>query len=65
MKLLIVEDETPTAEFLRRGLTEEGWAVDVAADGESAEEYLGVYDYDVILLDVLHADPPAGKEGER
>ena len=53
MKLLIVEDEAPTAAFLRRGLSEEGFAVDVAADARAAEQFVQVYDYDVIVLDVM------------
>ena len=52
MKLLIVEDETPAGAFLRRGLSEEGFAVDVATDAAGAEECLLLYDYDVILLDI-------------
>lgn len=53
MKLLIVEDETPTTDFLRRGLSEEGFAVDVAGDAAAAEEQIAAYDYDAILLDVM------------
>jgi DNA-binding response OmpR family regulator len=53
MKLLVVEDEAPTAAFLRRGLTEEGYAVDVARDGPSADEAVAVNDYDAIVLDVM------------
>ena len=53
MKLLVVEDETPTAAFLRRGLTEEGYAVDVARDGPSADEAVAVNEYDAIVLDVM------------
>ena len=53
MKLLVVEDELPTIAFLRRGLTEEGFAVDVADNAASAEEQIGVYEYDAILLDVM------------
>lgn len=53
MKLLIVEDEARTADFLRTGLTEEGFAVDVASNSAQAEEAVAVYDYDLILLDVM------------
>ena len=53
MKLLIVEDEAPTAAYLRRGLSEEGFAVDVATDAAQAEKSVGVYQYDAILLDVM------------
>jgi len=53
VKLLIVEDEKPTAAFLRRGLSEEGFAIDVAADASSADEAVRVYEYDAIVLDVM------------
>ena len=53
MKLLIVEDEAPTVAYLRRGLSEEGFVVDVAVDAREAENSVGVYEYDVILLDVM------------
>lgn len=53
MKVLVVEDEAPTAAFLRRGLTEEGFAVDIAADAAAAEEAVAVNEYDAIVLDVL------------
>ena len=53
MKLLIVEDEAPTAAYLRRGLSEEGFAVDVAIDVAGAQKLVGVYPYDAILLDVM------------
>ena len=53
MKLLIVEDEAPTAAYLRRGLSEEGFAIDVAMDVAEAQKLVGVYQYDAILLDVM------------
>lgn len=56
MKLLIVEDELPTVAFLRRGLTEENFAVDVAENAASANEQIALYDYDVILLDMMLLD---------
>lgn len=53
MKVLIVEDEVPMADLLRRGLTDEGWAVDTAHDGDVAREMVAIYDYDAIVLDVM------------
>jgi len=53
MKILIVEDERASAAFLRRGLSEEGFAVDVAADADAADECVRVYDYDAIVLDIM------------
>ena len=38
MKLLVIEDEVKLAEYLRKGLTEEGYVVDTAATGEEAVE---------------------------
>jgi two-component system copper resistance phosphate regulon response regulator CusR len=53
MKLLVVEDEPATSAFLRRGLGEEGFAVDVARDAGAADEHVKVYDYDAIILDAM------------
>jgi DNA-binding response OmpR family regulator len=53
MRVLLVEDEPRIADFVRRGLTEEGHAVDVAADGEEAVDWPAVADFDVIILDVM------------
>ena len=53
MKLLVVEDEAPAAAYLRRGLSEEGYAVDVAADAARAHRSAALSEYDLILLDVM------------
>ena len=53
MRILIVEDEPGTAEMLSKGLREQTYAVDVAADGEEAVYQAAVNDYDLILLDVM------------
>ncbi len=53
MKLLVVEDDRKVASFIRQGLEEEGHVVDVAPDGEAGGMLAHVYDYDVILLDVI------------
>ncbi|ALN81546.1 heavy metal response regulator transcription factor [Lysobacter antibioticus] len=53
MKLLIVEDEIKTADYLRDGLAEQGWTVDVARDGVSGLHLARELDYDVIVLDVM------------
>lgn len=53
MRLLIVEDEPGIANFIRDGLSEEGYAVDVAMDGVSGLEMALTTDYDLILLDWL------------
>lgn len=53
MKVLIVEDETKTADYLQRGLREQGCVVDVARDGISGRHMALEYEYDVIVLDVM------------
>lgn len=53
MRVLVVEDERKIADFIRRGLTEQGYAVDVAHDGEEALGWPEVADFDVMLLDVM------------
>ncbi len=53
LRVLVVEDESSIAAFLKQGLTEEGFAVDVAGDGETAVDYALAAAYDVIILDVL------------
>ena len=56
MRALVVEDGVKMAALLRRGLQEEGFAVDVASNGEDGS-WLGVEnDYDVILLDLMLPD---------
>jgi DNA-binding response OmpR family regulator len=48
-----VEDDRKVAGFIEQGLKEEGYVVDVAADGDEATMLAHVYEYDVILLDVV------------
>src|SRR5688572_5039195 len=52
MRILVVEDEQKMAAFIKRGLEEEGAAVDVAADGEEGLFQAGVGNYDLIILDI-------------
>lgn len=51
MRILIVEDEKGIAGFLKEGLTEEGFAVDITHDGKKGLELANVNDYDLLLLD--------------
>ncbi|HMA46371.1 MAG TPA: response regulator transcription factor [Frankiaceae bacterium] len=53
MRLLVVEDEERLAAALRRGLTAEGFVVDVAGDGVAALERAGDTAYDAVVLDVM------------
>ena len=53
MKILVVEDDRKVAGFIEQGLKEEGYVVDLAGDGDEATMLAHVYDYDIILLDVV------------
>src|SRR5579859_5599693 len=53
MKLLVVEDDRKVAGFIEQGLREEGYAVDVAPDGEQATMLAHINEYDLILLDLM------------
>jgi len=53
VQILIVEDEEKIANFLRRGLLEESYAVDIASDGENALYKIFINEYDLIILDLL------------
>jgi two-component system, OmpR family, response regulator len=53
VRILVVEDEMKMARLIRRGLREEGMAVDVTERGEDALWMAGSTDYDAIVLDVM------------
>ena len=53
MRILVVEDELKMAGLLRRGLVEEGYAVDVARTGDDAIWMASAVDYDAIVLDLM------------
>src|SRR5262247_850117 len=53
MRILLAEDEPNAAHMLAKGLREQTYAVDVAADGEAALYQARVNDYDLIILDVM------------
>ena len=53
MRILLVEDELKMARALRRGLEQEGYAVDAAIDGEAALMRARFEEYDAIVLDVM------------
>jgi two-component system, OmpR family, response regulator len=56
MRLLVVEDEVKLAGLLKRGLEEEGYAVDTASDGREALWLAGESPYDAVVLDVMLPD---------
>ena len=53
MRVLLVEDHKPLVRALRQGLEEEGFAVDVALDGEEADFKARAASYDAIVLDLM------------
>lgn len=53
MRVLVVEDELRMAALLKRGLAEEGYAVDVATTGTDALWHATEFDYDAVLMDVM------------
>lgn len=53
MRILVVEDEKKIADFIKRGLKEEGYAVDAAYDGEEGRLLAKTNTYDLILLDLM------------
>jgi len=52
MRILIAEDDSSLASFVRKGLEAEHYALDVAADGEQARVMAGQFDYDLLILDL-------------
>jgi len=53
MRVLLVEDEPRAAEVLAKGLREQAYAVDLAADGNAAVFHAATTDYDALILDVM------------
>jgi len=53
VRVLLVEDEARIASFIRKGLQEEQYVVDVAEDGDAALDFAVSAEYDLIILDVM------------
>src|SRR4051812_27867663 len=53
MRVLLVEDEPNAAHVLAKGLREQAYAVDLAADGDTALFQVDTTDYDAVVLDVM------------
>ncbi|MBX2956677.1 MAG: response regulator transcription factor [Cyclobacteriaceae bacterium] len=51
MRILVIEDESGITSFLKQGLEEEGYEVDVAADGQTGLQYALSNNYDLLLVD--------------
>ena len=56
MRILVVEDQPKTAQFLKKGFNEVGYSVDIAESGSAAESYLASSEYDLVILDVMLPD---------
>ena len=53
MKLLIVEDQVKTGQYLRQGLSEAGFTTELAADGITGQHLALTGDYSLLILDVM------------
>ena len=53
MKILVVEDEPKTGDYLSQGLTEAGYVVDLARNGLDGSHLATTEDYDLVVLDVM------------
>jgi DNA-binding response OmpR family regulator len=52
MRILIAEDDSSLASFVKKGLDAEHYAVDVSSDGEQARAKAGEFDHDLVVLDL-------------
>lgn len=52
MRILVIEDDPTVGQYVKRGLEEHHWAVDLATDGEEGERRAGSEAYDLIVLDM-------------
>ena len=53
MRILVIEDEKKVASFIKRGLEQESYAVDIVNDGEEGQHYAEINEYDAIILDIM------------
>ena len=56
MRILVVEDQTKTSQFVKQGLNEVGYSVDIAETGSAAESFMASSEYDLVILDVMLPD---------
>lgn len=52
MKVLVIEDDPTVGQFVKRGLEEQRWSVDLVADGEEGEALAKSQPYDLVVLDL-------------
>ena len=53
MRILVIEDEQKVSALIKRGLSSERYAVDIAADGKEGLELAEAYPYDLMILDLM------------
>ena len=53
MKVLLVEDDVVTASFIQKGLTQAGFSVEYACDGENGKQRMMTGEYDVAVVDLM------------
>jgi two-component system OmpR family response regulator len=63
VRVLVVEDSVKMAGLIKRGLEEEGFAVDIAASGEDALWFAAEHEYDAVVLDVVLDAKGPGPDG--
>lgn len=56
MRILVVEDQAKTSQFVKQGLNEVGYSVDIAETGSAAESFMASSEYDLVILDVMLPD---------
>lgn len=56
MRILVVEDQAKTSQFLKKGLNEVGYSVDIAESGSATHSFMASSEYDLVLLDVMLPD---------
>jgi two-component system, OmpR family, response regulator len=52
LKILVIEDDPTVGQFVKRGLEEQRWVVDLVADGEQGERRAAAEEYDLVILDM-------------
>jgi DNA-binding response OmpR family regulator len=53
MRILLIEDEPKIAAFIKRGLNENGYAVDIVNDGAAGYQWAKTDEYDILILDIM------------
>src|ERR1043165_3283348 len=52
MRILVIEDDPTVGQYVKRGLEEQRWSVDLVADGEDGEQRASSEAYDLVILDM-------------